>query len=148
MATSTELYKQQRDLLKAMEEFKTNVNSFINKCSEVLTRANSVKAACYRSNDTNIKNCASSGGIATKLADIVSKTQNNVATESASALAKAKAEADRLGQLAAEAAAREAAEAQAARAKAQEVVKNVATAAATQTASQVIKPMAKNVNKA
>ena len=151
MATSAELYKQQRDLLEAMDEFKTNVNGFINKCSEALTRANSIKAACNRSNDTNLKDCASNVGIATKLADIISKTQNNVAEELSAALANAQAEADRLGKLAAEAAIREAAEVQAAalaRAKTQEVVKNVATIAATQTASKVIKPMANNIDKA
>lgn len=149
MATSKELYAEQQQLQNAKVEFDSNVASFLSKCKSAASKAQLVLTDCLRSNDSNIKMCASSGGSITKMVDSINRVQENVSSALATADASIQSEIDRLGQLAAEAAIREAAAAQAAalaRAKAQEVVKSVAQATATQ-ASQVIKPKANNIDK-
>lgn len=148
MATSKELYAEQQQLQNAKVEFDSNVASFLSKCKSAASKAQLVLTDCLRSNDSNIKMCASSGGSITKMVDSINKVQENVSSALATADASIQSEIDRLGQLAAEAAIREAAAQAAAlaRAKAQEVVKSVAQATATQ-ASQVIKPKANNIDK-
>ena len=107
MATSSELYEQQRKLIAAKEEFNNNVNAFLSTCDSALSSVKSIVQECLSCNDTNIKSSASSGGGVQKAEDSITKLEDNVTSELADANSSMKADIDELGRQAAEAAARE-----------------------------------------
>ena len=107
MATSRELYEQQRKMIEAKEEFNTNVNAFLSTCDSAISSVKSIVQECLACNDTNIKSNAASGGGIKKAEDSITKLQEKVASELAAANSSIQAEIDELGRKAAEAAARE-----------------------------------------
>ena len=107
MATSRELYEQQRKMIEAKKEFNTNVNAFLSTCDNALSNVKSIVQECLACNDTNIKSNAASGGGIKKAEDSITELQEKVASELADANSSIQAEIDELGRKAAEAAARE-----------------------------------------
>ena len=108
MATSSELYAQQKELIAAKAEFNTNVNSFLSTCEGALSGVKSIVQECLVCNDTNIKTNAAIGGGIQKGEDSITKLINNVESELANANNSIQADIDELGRQAAAAAIREA----------------------------------------
>ena len=113
MATSSDLYRKQKELIQAKNDFSKSVNSFILECKKTETKANLIKADCMECGDTNIKSIAN-GGCVQKIIDSVHKMQEKVSSALTSALADIQNEIDRLGDEAAKLAAQEEAARQAA----------------------------------
>ena len=109
MASSTELYAEQKALIAAKTGLDTNVEKFISQCSSVATKAKSIHTYCSNCNDTNLKECAGSGGSVTQLVDGIKEVISNVESALSSADSAMQADIDELGQQAKAAAAREAA---------------------------------------
>ena len=115
--TSSELYARQKQMIEAKAELNTNVNNFLSMCNGALSNASSVQKEFMSCNDSNIRMSAGNGGSVQGVINSITKMQNNVSSELASANTGIQADIDELGRQAALAAAREAA---IARAKARE----------------------------
>ena len=114
MASSTALYAEQKELIAAKSGLDSNVGKFLSQCSGVASKAKSIYTYCSNCNDTNLKECAGSGGSVTQLVDGIKEVINNVESALSAADAAMQADIDELGRQAAAAAAAEAAAARAA----------------------------------
>lgn len=121
MASSSELYEEQKALIAAKSRLDSNVEKFLSGCSGVATKAKSIYTYCSNCNDTNLKECASSGGSVTQLVDGINEVISNVEAALSAADSAMQADIDELGRQAAIAAASEAAAAAAAKAAAAKV---------------------------
>ena len=137
MKSSAQLYAEQQELLQEKKELteaknglNTNVEAFISQCNSASSSANAIQSYCSNSNDTNLKESASSGGCVAQLADGIKNVISNVESALSAANTAIQAEIDRLGQ--------------AAEAKGQEAARAAAREAAARAAADSAKRAANN----
>ena len=125
MATSSELYAQRDELVRAKAQFVSNVETFISVCDEAIANSGSIIDICSSSSDTNMLALANTGGVSQRLKTSINNLKEKVNSAKDSACSSADIEIEQLEQAARAAAIREAAAAAAAAAARALANKNV-----------------------